>query len=268
MRIFVYPPIFQKAYLVAMCLGLSLCLLSKSEAIITVDSSNSVYHDDADSNNEAYFFYYDIAKSDSDLDGTFLETKASSGSTLITAYNDGDGIANTPNDNMNTTTASSFTLAQAGSFTYNGSEWVTFYLDANQQGGTFYDVDKLEIYTSANSQVDGYDTPGTNNVTDGNLAYSWNKEDNGGDVLSLFYGNGASNWDVALYVPLDQFITIDTDSSVHDAEETYIQFYVEYTDTGGPDTWGYDRGADIIPEPSSALLVSLGGLMSLVRRRR
>ena len=255
------------AALIAATIGLSHTAV-KAAAII-VDSSNSVYHDNADSDNEAYFFYYDIAKSDSALDDTFLETGASGSSTLITAYNDGDGTANTPTDNMNTATANSLTLAQAGSFTYNGSQWVTFYLDANQKGNTYYDVGKLEIYTSAYSQVDSYNTSGTNVVTDGNLAYSWNKtDDNGGDVLSLFYGNGASNWDVALYVPLDQFTTINTDSSIPDTEETYIQFYVEYTDTAGADTWGYDRGADIIPEPSSALLVSLGGLMSLLRRRR
>ena len=53
-----------------------------------------------------------------------------------------------------------------------------------------------------------------------------------------------------------------------DLSSTYIQFHVEYTDTAGADTWAYDRGADVIPEPSSALLVSLGGLMSLFRRRR
>lgn len=256
------------AVLIAATIGLSHTAV-KAAAII-VDSSNPVYHDNADSDNEAYFFYYDIAKSDSALDDTFLETGASGSSTLITAYNDGDGTANTPNDNLNTATANSLTLAQAGSFTYNGSQWVTFYLDANQKGNTYYDVGKLEIYTSAYSQVDSYNTSGTNLVTDGNLAYSWDKPgDNDEDVvLSLFYGNGASNWDVALYVPLDQFTTINTDSSIPDTEETYIQFYVEYTDTAGADTWGYDRGADIIPEPSSALLVSLGGLMSHLRRRR
>ena len=254
------------AVLIAATIGLSHTAV-KAAAII-VDSSNPVYHDNADSDNEAYFFYYDIAKSDSALDDTFLETGASGSSTLITAYNDGDGTANTPNDNLNTATANSLTLAQAGSFTYNGSQWVTFYLDANQKGNTYYDVGKLEIYTSAYSQVDSYNTSGTNLVTDGNLAYSWDKPDDEDVVLSLFYGNGASNWDVALYVPLDQFTTINTDSSIPDTEETYIQFYVEYTDTAGADTWGYDRGADIIPEPSSALLVSLGGLMSHLRRRR
>ena len=227
-------------------------------AAIIVDSSRPMYHDDDDLDNEAYFFYYDIAKSNSDLDGAFLETSASGGATLISGYNDGDGTANTPTDNNNTATGESLTLAQAGSVTYNGSQWITFYLDANQSGGSSYDIKTLEIYTSANRVVDSYDSSGTK-VTSGDLAYSWNKtDDNGGDVLSLFYGNGASNWDVVLYVPLDQFTPIDTNSTIPDTEETYIQFYVEYTDTAGADTWGYDRGADIIPEPSSVLLVSLG----------
>ncbi len=65
-----------------------------------------------------------------------------------------------------------------------------------------------------------------------------------------------------------QLINFNYTDTISDTEQTYIHFYVEYTDTAGSDTWAYDRGADLIPEPSSALLVSLGGLMSLLRRRR
>lgn len=244
-------------------------------ATIVVDENNLEYYD---ADEESYFFYYDLKKSqDPHVLGEFLETTSSSGYTVVSAYNDGDGVANTPSsDNSYTTVGDSLTLAQAGSLIYEGTSYIGFYLDANQSGtddgalgNNYYDVNKLEIYTSANATVNAYDNGGSDDVVDGNLAYSFDKSvDNSGDSLRLFYGTGTANWDIVLYVPTDKFTLIDTDPNVADIEETYIQFYVEYHDTAGADSWGYDRGADIIPEPSSILLISLGPILGMIRRRR
>ena len=38
------------------------------------------------------------------------------------------------------------------------------------------------------------------------LAYSFTATE-GANALRLFYGNGAANWDIALYVPATQFET-------------------------------------------------------------
>ena len=259
------------------------CHESVAAATIIVDENNVKYEDTA---NSSYFFYYDINRSqDTAVQGIFLESGGGGtegGSNIISTYNDGDSTPGTPGDNLYTDIDESLTLAQTGSIYYDGDydgvseQYVAFYLDDNQSGkndGTpgnnYYDVSKLEIYTSANSQVTSYDNMDGNSVKDGNLAYSFDKDtDNGGDTIRLFYGTGQSNWDVVLYVPLDQFVMINNDPNVADEEETYIQFYVEYYDTASSDVWGYDRGAPIIPEPSCALLVSLGGLAGLLRRRR
>ena len=261
----------------------TLCHEHVAAATIVVDENNVKYEDTA---NSSYFFYYDINRSqDTAVQGIFLESGGGGtggGSNIISTYNDGDNTPGTPGDNLYTSVDESLTLAQTGSIYYDGDydgvaeQYVAFYLDDNQSGkddGTpgnnYYDVCKLEIYTSANSQVTSYDNMDGSSVKDGNLAYSFDKDtDNGGDTIRLFYGTGQSNWDVVLYVPLDQFVLIDNDPNVADEEETYIQFYVEYYDTASSDVWGYDRGAPIIPEPSSALLVSLGGLAGLLRRRR
>lgn len=252
-----------------------LCQAPVESATIVVDENNHEYYD---ADEESYFFYYDLKKSqDPHVLGEFLETTSSSGYTVVSAYNDGDGVANTPSsDNSYTTVGDSLTLAQAGSLIYEGTSYIGFYLDANQSGtddgvlgNNYYDVNKLEIYTSANATVNAYDSGGSDDVVDGNLAYSFDKSlDNSGDSLRLFYGTGTANWDIVLYVPTDKFTLIDTDSNVDDREETYIQFYVQYHDTAGSDSWGYDRDADIIPEPSSASLISLAGIFGLLRRRR
>lgn len=244
-------------------------------ATIVVDENNLEYYD---ADEESYFFYYDLKKSkDSSVLGVFLETSSSGSNTVVSGYNDGDGTANTPAiDNSYADIGDSLSLAQAGALTYEGTSYIAFYLDVNQTGNddgvlgnNYYDVNKLEIYTSANTTVSAYASNGNDGVTDGNLAYSFDKSvDNSGDSLRLFYGTGTANWDIVLYVPTDKFTLIDTDPNVADIEETYIQFYVEYHDTAGADSWGYDRGADIIPEPSSILLISLGPILGMIRRRR
>ena len=150
-----------------------------------------------------------------------------------------------------------------------GTRVVAFYLDANQSGkdddvlgNNYYDVTKLQIGTSHSETVT------SPNVGDEHTsAYSFTATEKGkrtSPVLrkwSCKLGHRALCSSYSIWT-LHRSQFTDTDSS------TYIQFHVEYTDTAGADTWGYDRGADVIPEPSSALLVSLGGLMSLFRRRR
>jgi hypothetical protein len=277
MKSFLIPISSFKVSMASLIVALLALSQTSLEAVIIVDDdpdNYQVYHDNPDSDhNQAYFAYYNEKKSgDDNVSGTFLETTSSGNNEKVSAYNDGDGTAYTPNDNNSyTTLGEPLTLADAGIITYKSQQVVAFYLDANQSGkdngelgNNYYDVSKLQIWFSQSETVSA---PGGG--TNAESAYSFDVEDNGGNTLRLFYGNGAANWDIALYVPASQFgITPDTNLSDIDLSNTYIQFHVVYTDTAGADTWAYDRGADIIPEPSSVLLVSLGGLMSLFRRRR
>lgn len=253
--------------------GAVLTQASSLHAAIIVNETNDVYYDIS---NESYFAYYDKNRSqDTSVQGTFLETSSSGSNTLISGYNDGDGTDGTPvSDNSYTDIGESLTLAQAGSITYEGESYVAFYLEANQKGtddGTpgnnYYDITKLQIQTSSSPTIASYN-PDDFNESSPNMAYYYNSSDPDNETIRLYYGAGNSNWDVVLYVPEDSFVLTNSDPNTPDAEETYIQFYVEYHNTAGADYWGYDRGADIIPEPSSTLLVSLGAMIGLLRRRR
>ena len=251
-------------------LTVALLALSQAslEAVIVVNGTNPEYRDNLNGY-DAYYTLYDVNKSSANFSAqAFLTTDASGSSANITAYNHGNTENNT--DNQDASVYSSFTLAQAGAFTYNpnvGDEnnFVAFYLSSNQQGNSssnFYGLDGLEIYTSANATV--------SSITEaraGTLAYKFESSPdtgNGTGQLQLFYGSGNSNWDVVLYVPLTAFILVN-----NDYEQTYIQFVVDtYTDTAGRDSWQYDANTTLIPEPSSSLLVSLGAILGLLRRRR
>ena len=242
-----------------------LCSFSAADAVITVDQNAPEYHD-----GDAYYSIYDINKSSANFEATaFLTTDASGNSVDVTAYNDGNTTANS--DNPYASVHTSLTLAQAGKLTYNPGndkdgedgedDYVAFYLSANQQGSStdnFYGIDKLEIYTSSSATVDSI-----KDARNGKIAYSFDSHETG--QLELFYGNGNSNWDVVLYVPLDNFKLIN-----NDYQQTYVHFILNtYTDTAGPDSWIYDSNNDsLVPEPSSALLIALGGLVSLFKRRR
>ena len=239
---------------------------SPASAVINVNVSNPEYRDNQNGY-DAFYFLYDVNKSSANFSAeSFLTTDGSGSSIDITAYNDGQTTANT--DNSYASVHRSFTLAEAGSLSYDdgsgSKDYAAFYLSANQQGNStnnFYGLNGLEIYTSANATVGSIAE-----AREGNLAYQFDStrtdEGNGTGQLQLFYGQGNSNWDVVLYIPLEQF-TLEN----NDAQQTYVQFVVDtYTDTAGFDSWQFD--ANLVPEPSSSLLIALGGLMSLTRRRR
>ena len=251
-----------------LCLAALLCSFSAADAVIIVDQNAPEYRDDQNGY-DAFYFVYDEKKSSASFNGAvFLETDGSGSSVNITAYN--DGLATSNADNQFANIHSTLTLAQAGQISYdagdgNGAQnYASFYLSANQQGNStsnFYGLDGLEIYTSSKATVSDIADART-----GNLAYQFDSSradnENGVGQLQLFYGSGNSNWDVVLYVPLTAFTLFNNDS-----QQTYVQFVVDtYTDTAGSDAWQYD--ADLIPEPSSTILISLGGIFGLLRRRR
>ena len=254
---------------------------STAEAVIVVDDvTNTLGYRDNQNEYDAYYKVFDENKSNAGVSlDTFLTTDGAGDSVEVKAWNDGDITQAENNIYVKNTGSSdggsSLTLAEAGALTFSpidgdSQEWVAFYLSANQQGSStenYYGISKLDIYTSGLSDVNDIDAFAAGHETVRTLAYSFDADrtdhGNGTGELQLFYGTGNSNWDVVLYVPLAKL-----EEYGGSQETTYIQFVVEYTDTAGFDTWSVAECDTLVPEPSSALLVSLGGLIGLLRRRR
>ncbi len=243
---------------------------STAEAVITLDGSDvsDPYHDTVYSNPGTW---YDATNPDITALDPFLQTKRDSdGSALITGYN-ADGSSNLGPGNADGLGANGYkelTLAEAGTLSYKDQTSVAFYLDVNQTGDgseqPYYEIHALEIYTSASATFSYADNVATGtNVED---VYKFSKDDNNQGVLRLTPDNtqGTSNWDVAMYVPLVNF---ERDDNLT-AAETYIHFVITYDDNSGSDVWSVSTAGPQVPEPSSVLLISLGGLMGLLRRRR
>ena len=243
---------------------------STAEAVITLGGSNvgDPYHDTVYSNPGTW---YDATNPDITALDPFLQTKRDSdGSALITGYN-ADGSSNLGPGNADGLGANGYkelTLAEAGTLSYQGETSVAFYLDVNQTGTgseqPYYEIHALEIYTSSAATFNY--TNGVASGTDLEDVYKFSKDDNNQGVLRLTPDNtqGTSNWDVAMYVPLVNF---DRDDDLT-AAETYLHFVITYEDNSGSDIWSVSTAGPQIPEPSSALLISLAGLMGLLRRRR
>ena len=253
---------------------------STAEAVIIVGPDGVNPYEDINytANGSNLYTYYEALSgvTKNDLPGTlFLETSrdGSGQSEVITGYNDAGGDIN----NASTNSSQSLTLAQAGSLSYNQqNEYVRFLLSANQrgtEGEDFYKVGKLEIYTSKNDTFDlaTLESSVGNGPDQYTLAYAfeatgteiYGDDETGDGALALQYTTGNSNWDVALYVPLVNF-----EEKGGSGETTFIHFIVEYEDNAGFDTWSVAVDSTLIPEPSSAILISLAGLMGLLRRRR
>ena len=231
---------------------------STAEAVIVVtDSDKNPYKDEAYATSGGAFTYYQTVDTKEKKGDVFLSTQATGqdtgGTTSITGYND--------SSSEYAKDFTSLTLEDAGTLVYEGQTSVAFYLDINQTGTgseqPYYEIHALEIYTSASATF-SY-ASGFASGKDLEEVYKFD------GVLRLQPDNtkGTSNWDAALYVPYENFKNGDLS-----AAQTYIHFVVTYEDNAGFDTWSVAECDTLVPEPSSALLVSLGGLIGLLRRRR
>lgn len=231
---------------------------STAEAVIVVtDSDKNPYKDEAHATSGGAFTYYQTVDTKEKKGDVFLSTQATGqdtgGTTSITGYND--------SSSEYAKDFTSLTLEDAGTLVYEGQTSVAFYLDINQTGTgseqPYYEIHALEIYTSASAEFDYKNDAAAH--TGVSTVYKFD------GVLRLQPDNtkGTSNWDAALYVPYENFKNGDLS-----AAQTYIHFVVTYEDNAGFDTWSVAECDTLVPEPSSALLVSLGGLIGLLRRRR
>ncbi len=138
-----------------------------------------------------------------------------------------------------------------------------FLFDPNEASNDAIDIIALQIYISDTANYSSYTDITANAVK----IYDLDLAGNGDQTVRVNTTSTGSNyWDMGLYIPVEAFASATDENWTN----TYVHFYVEYENAeAGNDEWGVDAGAaDIIPEPSSVLLLSLGALASLVRRRR
>jgi len=165
---------------------------------------------------------------------------------------------------------------QLSSFTVVDGYYVLL-LDINESGnvGTM-DLKTLDVYLTdsagggAFSYAD-WSAASPNFSLTGSVDPDYPDNGTNPPLYTLTDYSGTSRWDLAIMIP-DSDVSgegLGTDTS------KYVHVYAEFEDDSGggnADKFGYSSALGNlppeIPEPSSSLLVSLGGLLGLLRRRR
>lgn len=155
----------------------------------------------------------------------------------------------------------SLLLSEVPIVTNGGTSFREFLLDINQSGVNLLSLDDLEIALHASGDLIEYSTIFALPIYDMNAPGedNWVKLD-----YSLNAGSGAG--DMLAYIP-DSFFMDEFGVYLNDYVYLYSKFGQNLGANDGFEEWAHGVGGPVIPEPATILLLGLGAL-ALLRKRR
>ena len=137
-----------------------------------------------------------------------------------------------------------------------GTDYREFFLDINQDGERILSLDELRISIRGSGNQTGYSTIFATPIYD---------LDAGGDnwiKLDDWVNTGGGHGDMLALIPNSLF---------NGPDNKYVYLYAKFGANSPADNgfeeWGYGTPDPLIPEPATVLLLGLGALISLRRRR-
>ena len=141
--------------------------------------------------------------------------------------------------------------------TIGGTDYREFFLDINQDGQHILSLDELRISIRDSGNETGYATIFATPIYDLDTG-----EDNW-IILDDTVNAGSGHGDMLALIP-DSLFTEPENKYVY----LYAKFGVNSVADNGFEEWGYGTPDAFIPEPATVLLLGLGALTLLRRRRR
>lgn len=138
----------------------------------------------------------------------------------------------------------------------DGIDYREFLLDINQDGQNILSLDDIKIYLEATPDISGWPD---------NFSTPLYDLDNGGDnwiKLDETLNAGSGHGDMLALIP-DSLFTGPESQYVY----LYAKFGVNSVADDGFEEWAYGTDGPIIPEPATVLLLGLGALVLLRKRR-
>lgn len=142
----------------------------------------------------------------------------------------------------------------------DGTDYREFLLDIDQSS-QFISLDKVEIYLEATADIGLY----PNNFT--TLVYDLDADQDNWVKLDYSINAGSGAGDMLLYVP-DSLFMDEFGVYLNDYVYLYSMFGVNISANNGFEEWARGIGGPVIPEPATLLVLGLGSLAVLGRKRR
>jgi len=154
----------------------------------------------------------------------------------------------------------SLLLSEVPTVSDNGTNYREFLLDINQDGQNLLSLDNLEIYLEADPSIGLY----PDNFT--TLVYDLDADEDNWIMLDYSLNAGSGAGDMLAYIP-DSFFMDEFGIYLNDYVYLYSRFGENSIADDGFEEWAHGVGEPVIPEPGTILLLGLGSL-ALLRKRR
>ncbi len=164
------------------------------------------------------------------------------------------------NEDTSATFNHSQLLSEIPTVTDGGIPHREFLLDIDQSA-QYLSLDKVEVYLEATGNIGLYPDHFTT------LIYELDADEDNWVKLDYRINAGSGAGDMLMYIP-DSLFQDGSGGYLGDYVYVYSMFGVNFPADNGFEEWAHGIGGPVIPEPTTVLLLGLGALFGLSKKRR
>ena len=161
-------------------------------------------------------------------------------------------------DTVGGTHTNELLLSEVPEVTFGATVYREFVLDINEdisEDGRYLTLEDIRIFLSTDENITGYPQNFASPVYQMDTA-----NDDHSILLNAALDTGSGGGDMLAFIPSNLFGT---------DESKYVNLYSEFSNyDSGFEEWAVGANGPLLPEPSTMLLILVGGIAGIVRNRR